>query len=109
MGSDQQEIVNNDHVQHKLNMVFLYGGNMFKRLSNDKGQGMTEYIIIVALIAIAAIGIVTIFGKNIRELFGASSAALGGNTNATHQGDRNANSAAKTGRAKTLRDFGKNQ
>ena len=90
-------------------MAFLYGGNMFKTLKNDKGQGMTEYIIIVALVAIAAIGIVTIFGKNIRELFGASSAALGGNTNATHQGDRNANSAAKTGRAKTLRDFGKNQ
>ena len=90
-------------------MAFLYGGNMFKKLNNDKGQGMTEYIIIVALVAIAAIGIVTIFGKNIRELFGASSAALGGNTNATHQGDARANTAAKTGRAKTLKDFGKNQ
>ncbi|WP_374351282.1 Flp family type IVb pilin [Chitinimonas sp.] len=30
------------------------------------GQGMTEYIIIVALIAVAAIGVYTLFGKTIR-------------------------------------------
>jgi len=41
-----------------------------------RGQGMTEYIIIVALIAIAAIGVVTIFGDNIRRLFGTSADAL---------------------------------
>lgn len=48
---------------------------------SESGQGMTEYIIIVALIAIAAIGIVTIFGENIRGLFSASSNALSGETN----------------------------
>jgi Flp pilus assembly pilin Flp len=31
------------------------------------GQGMTEYIIIVALIAVAAIGIYTLFGQTIRN------------------------------------------
>ena len=31
-----------------------------------RGQGMTEYIIIVALIAIAAIGVYTAFGKTLR-------------------------------------------
>ncbi len=31
------------------------------------GQGMTEYIIIVALIAIAAIAVYTLFGKTVRE------------------------------------------
>lgn len=31
------------------------------------GQGMTEYIIIVALIAIAAIGIYTLFGQTLRN------------------------------------------
>lgn len=41
-----------------------------------RGQGMTEYIIIVALIAIAAIGVITLFGDNIRALFDASSEAL---------------------------------
>ncbi|MBX7099122.1 MAG: hypothetical protein K1X89_15535 [Myxococcaceae bacterium] len=43
-----------------------------------RGQGMTEYIIIVALIAIAAIGIISLFGDNIRRLFGMSADALGG-------------------------------
>ncbi len=36
------------------------------------GQGMTEYIIIVALVAIASISVVTIFGNQVRELFSAS-------------------------------------
>ena len=31
------------------------------------GQGMTEYIIIVALIAVAAIGVYALFGKTIRN------------------------------------------
>ncbi len=44
-----------------------------------RGQGMTEYIIIVALIAIAAIGIITLFGDNIRRLFAMSADSLAGN------------------------------
>lgn len=44
----------------------------------SRGQGMTEYIIIVALIAIAAIAVVTLFGDNVRQLFAASSGALTG-------------------------------
>lgn len=31
------------------------------------GQGMTEYIIIVALIAIAAIGVYSFFGQTVRQ------------------------------------------
>ena len=49
-----------------------------KMMRNQQGQGMTEYIIIVALIAIAAIGVVTLFGDNIRKMFGASVDALAG-------------------------------
>lgn len=37
-----------------------------KRLSRQLGQGMTEYIIIVALIAVAAIGVYSMFGQTIR-------------------------------------------
>ena len=44
------------------------------------GQGMTEYIIIVALIAVAAITLVTAFGNQIRELFFASGKHLEGET-----------------------------
>ena len=49
-----------------------------RRKKGRKGQGMTEYIIIVALIAIAAIGVITLFGDNIRALFGAASDATAG-------------------------------
>ena len=46
-----------------------------------KAQGMTEYIIIVALIAIAAIGVVTLFGNNLRRIFGTANDALSGEQN----------------------------
>jgi pilus assembly protein Flp/PilA len=46
---------------------------------------MTEYIIIVALIAIAAIGVVSLFGDNIRAVFGTSSNALAGNEDADNK------------------------
>ena len=43
---------------------------MLKKLLNDEsGQSMTEYILIVVLIAIAAIVVVKLFGKKIAELF----------------------------------------
>ena len=45
--------------------------NFFPRFSKSKngqrGQGMTEYIIIVALIAVAAIGVYAMFGKTVRN------------------------------------------
>lgn len=44
----------------------------------EQGQGMTEYIIIVALIAIAAIVVITIFSQNLRALFGAAASELAG-------------------------------
>lgn len=74
-------------------------------IRSEQGQGMTEYIIIVALIAIAAIGVITVFGQNIRALFSTSANALAGNTNQTTQnaGAANANFAKATKR--TLGNF----
>ena len=43
-----------------------------------RGQGMTEYIIIVALIAIAAIGVFTAFGGTIRSQVAAMSNEMSG-------------------------------
>ncbi|MFL6708589.1 MAG: Flp family type IVb pilin [Massilia sp.] len=40
--------------------------NGFYRSRRHAGQGMMEYVIIVALIAVAAIGIYSAFGKTIR-------------------------------------------
>ena len=52
-----------------------------KVLVDEKGQGMTEYIIIVALIAIASITIVGFFGDNIRGLFAGAGDQLTGSSN----------------------------
>jgi Flp pilus assembly pilin Flp len=41
---------------------------------------MTEYAIIVTLIAVGTIGVVGLFGDNLRTLFGASTDALAGQT-----------------------------
>lgn len=49
-----------------------------KILKNESGQGMTEYIIIVALIAIAAIAAFSYFGKTVRNQTGAMSESLAG-------------------------------
>ena len=45
-----------------------------------KGQGLTEYIIIVALVAIAAIGIVNIFGNQLRNQFSTIVTAMSGSS-----------------------------
>ena len=50
-----------------------------RKFKSQSGQGMTEYLIIVALIAIAAIGVVTVFGRDIRELFSGTTDSLAGN------------------------------
>jgi Flp pilus assembly pilin Flp len=55
---------------------------MLMKLRGRRGQGMTEYIIIVALIAIAAIGIISLYGDNIRALFATADNALAGNEDA---------------------------
>jgi len=51
------------------------------KLRNRKqsGQGMTEYIIIVALIAVAAIAVTQLFGTTVRTQMGAIASEVGGN------------------------------
>jgi Flp pilus assembly pilin Flp len=59
------------------------------------GQGMTEYIIIVALIAIAAIVVFGAFGKTIRGQMTAVTGGLAGDTAAKTQGAKGAADGAK--------------
>ncbi len=66
-----------------------------------RGQGMTEYIIIVALIAISAIGVVSVFGDNIRKIFGASVNALANNATA----NTNAKKAGESSTRKNITNF----
>ena len=58
---------------------------------NQRGQGMTEYIVIVALIAVAAIAVYQFFGQTVRsqtagiaqEISGQSAAAAVNNAQTT--------------------------
>ena len=77
------------------------------QLKKKRGQGMTEYIIIVALIAIAAIGIITLFGDNIRRLFGMSADALAGDDNITQRNTSGAGNDQNLTK-KTMKNFGQN-
>jgi Flp pilus assembly pilin Flp len=78
---------------------------MNKIIRSEQGQGMTEYIIIVALIAIAAIGVISIFGQNIRALFATSANALAGNTSQTTTAAGATNTTYSKGGKRTLGDF----
>ncbi|MCU0758179.1 MAG: hypothetical protein MUF07_03125 [Steroidobacteraceae bacterium] len=71
------------------------------------GQGMTEYIIIVALIAVAAIGVYTAFGDIVRGQTSVAAAALSGDDGGTGRGlVGNAQGRANSeGRQKTLENF----
>ncbi|HYS10070.1 MAG TPA: hypothetical protein VEP66_15110 [Myxococcales bacterium] len=70
-------------------------------LQTESGQGLSEYLIIVALVAIAAIGVVTVFGRDIRELFAGTTDSLAGNQASNTA--RKANVKA----SKNLKTFGK--
>jgi Flp pilus assembly pilin Flp len=49
-----------------------------QKLHRKSGQGMTEYIIIIAIIAIGAILIVGLFGKQIKTTFTGMGKSLAG-------------------------------
>ena len=59
---------------------------MSKLGKKQSGQGMTEYIIIVALIAVAAIAVVGIFGDVVRNQFYNMTAALAGSSSHSDAG-----------------------
>lgn len=54
-----------------------------RRYARQAGQGMTEYIIIVAVIAVASIAVYTFFGDTLRHQTAAAALALSGNEGGT--------------------------
>lgn len=70
-----------------------------KLLHGQSGQGMSEYLIIVALVAVAAIGVTSVFGRDIRELFSATTDSLIGG-----KGDNNG-VKAKVNKTKNMNNF----
>jgi Flp pilus assembly pilin Flp len=81
-------------------------------LRKQAGQGMTEYIIIVALIAIAAIGVYSYFGGTIRAQTAGMAAEMAGQSAQTNQEKASTYSQSATDSAKkqvTLGNYGREQ
>lgn len=75
--------------------------------ARSRGQGMTEYIVIVALVALGAIGAYQAFGKVVQGRTGEMANSLAGNDNGggsaatTTEGAQSADAQ----KGKTLKDF----
>ena len=69
---------------------------MIRMKLKQLGQGMTEYIIIVALIAIAAIAIYGLFGDTIRGQMGVMTEELAGQTGGDSVKDPDTSTASET-------------
>lgn len=69
------------------------------------GQGMTEYIIIVALIAISAIVVYNLFGSTVREQVGDMAAELGGGEAKKTAEATGGEAQTAAGRKSNLSDF----
>lgn len=81
---------------------------MLSRRHFQRGQGMTEYIIIVAMIAIAAIAVYQYFGQTVRNQTAAIAQELAGNdgTAAKDNAQSSAGQAESVGNTKnTLDDY----
>jgi Tfp pilus assembly protein PilE len=74
---------------------------------SQKGQGMTEYVIVVALVAVAAIAVYQSFGQVVRSQTAAMARELAGEdgTRQVRAARSAADSAASQSSARTLKSF----
>lgn len=80
---------------------------MRNRRRRQAGQGMTEYIIVVALVAVAAIAVYQLFGQVVRSQTAAMAKELAGEdgTEQSRMAQTAAEAAAAQTAAKTLKSF----
>ncbi|QET02982.1 MULTISPECIES: Flp family type IVb pilin [Cupriavidus] len=81
-----------------------------RRKFRQAGQGMTEYIIIVALIAVSAIGVYAMFGQTIRNQTAALASEMSGKTdesqnNINRAGESSGQATSKANQGKGLNNF----
>lgn len=79
----------------------------FHPQSRQFGQGMTEYIIVVALVAVAAIAVYQLFGQVVRSQTAAMAKELAGEDGSaqSQMARAAAETAASETAAKTLKSF----
>ncbi|MDR2788363.1 MAG: hypothetical protein LBD06_08395 [Candidatus Accumulibacter sp.] len=77
-----------------------------RRFARQAGQGMTEYIIIVAVIAIGSIAVYSYFGDTLRNQTAAAATALAGGDGTSLSRDASQSAQAGAGNVnKDLTDF----
>lgn len=89
-------------------LPFIRGGQkMEHRHESQRGQGMTEYIIVVALVAVAAIAVYQLFGQVVRSQTAAMARELAGEDGSEQSriAQAAAESAAAQTAARTLKSF----
>ncbi|OZI32346.1 hypothetical protein CAL29_18900 [Bordetella genomosp. 10] len=71
------------------------------------GQGMTEYVVVVALVAVAAIAVYQLFGQVVRAQTAAMARELAGEngTDASNKAQMAASKAKSQVKEKTLKSF----
>ncbi|AMO95451.1 hypothetical protein CFter6_2783 [Collimonas fungivorans] len=75
----------------------------------QRGQGMSEYIIIVALIAVVSIGVFAAFGSTIRHQVAGMAQELSGNDGKAEIGNAKTSAdlaTTKAGTQRTMKDYG---
>lgn len=74
------------------------------------GIAMTEYLIILGIVAIAAIAIVGLFGKQIKNTFYRSTSTLGGtDANAANASTITGSSSSESSKTDSMGNFDKNK
>ena len=80
----------------------------FYNLARQAGQGISEYLIIVALIAVASIGVVGLMGDTVNNQMASMAMEISGQSGATAASKAKAQATAsqnKAGKSKTLANF----
>lgn len=80
--------------------------NRTKSASRQRGQGMSEYIIIVALIAVGAIGVFAAFGGTIRHQVAGMTNELSGTSASAEITAARAQATQATTKAATVQNMG---
>jgi Flp pilus assembly pilin Flp len=90
-------------MNNTLNISKKFTG-LGKRLYS-KGQGMTEYLVILGLIAIASIAVFALFGQTLKSQVAAMANEIGGTSGKTSQDAAKLSGAAAATNATTKTDM----
>lgn len=80
--------------------------SQIRRKNKQLGQGMTEYIIIVALIAVSAIGVYSLFGKTLRDQTAGLAVEMSGKDAQINIGKAQTNSDKASQNAEVTKNMG---